>query len=138
MKVMHMLLVGLAATAMFNPTPTTADFGDGVLIGYAGSEIQDQIESRLSNRIINDFCSAQGTLGVFPPPTNQCSAQEYKVYEPLPEPTLFSKLFSLFIVSLVIFSVIHTCLFGTDEERETLIGIFVGSFIHAMLSDDDD
>jgi len=135
---MHMLLLGLAATGMFKPATVAADFTDGVIMGYAGSAMQEQIGPHRPERIINDFCSAQGTLGVFPPPTNQCSAQEYKIYEPLPEPTLFSALISLFIVSLCIFSVIHTCLFGTDEERGTLIGIFVGSFIHAMLSDDDD
>ena len=138
MKFMHMLVLGLAATAMLNQAPVAADFTDGVLMGYAGAAMQEQIGSHLPERIRNDFCSAQGTLGVFPPPTNQCSTQEYKIYEPLPEPTFFSKLFSLFIVSLGFFSVIHTCLFGTDEDRETLIGIFVGSFIHAMLSDDDD
>ena len=68
----------MATFAGLMPSPTKADFTEGLVIGYFSGVISNSIKDSV-HRPMNHFCSAADTLQRFPPHQHKCSAEEYSI-----------------------------------------------------------
>ena len=105
-----------------------------------GDSVSDSIkESRITQVMVclpNDYPFSSTNL------TSQCpSYVDAVAYQYMEPPSPFATFASLCIIFLSISCCIHTCLFGSVNDRERMCDMFIGVFIHSLvraMCDDDD
>ena len=143
MKFFHGLLLATTLFGAFMTHRATADAGD-IVMGFVAAEVGDSVsdsikESRITQAMVclpNDYPFSTTNL------TSQCpsyvDAVAYQYIEPM---SPFASFAGLCIFVLSITSCIHTCLFGSVDDKERMcdmcIGVFIHSLVRAMCDDDD-
>jgi hypothetical protein len=139
MKYFTTFVLALALASPFLITAVTSSAGD-VASGFISAEISDQLtdsyhESRLQNMMVcvpkaNPFTNFE-LIGQCPNYTDTVA------YQYLTPPSAGAVLFGLCILVLAFISLVHTCLFGSDREREAMCHHFMGACIHSCHKNKD-
>lgn len=132
--IMNMLIRIMCFTSLIT-IAAASSFSQGVAIGYISSDLRSRMESpSTSQKIPNYFTrdTSFNTLhGKYHP---QCINEIHLMVDPpLPPPTLFEIIFILSIVCVPP----CICCVGSDDDKDLLMGVFIGSCIHSIISDDN-
>ena len=99
----------------------------GVKAGYnrgfiTGMMVSDFNANRKTKTIEYDKMTIDTSLFDFPIQKNP-KCIEIEIYKPL---TLKQKIFSSIITMIMIMVPVHMCIHGTDDDREFMVGVFMG------------
>lgn len=112
-----------------------SSFSQGVAIGYISSDIRSKMDPPSKPIVPPNYFTRDTSFntlqGMYHP---QCINEVHLIVEPpLPPPTLFELIFILSIVC----APPCICCVGSDDDKDLLMGVFIGSCIHSMVSDDN-
>ena len=117
------------------------DFSNGLATGYIIKNIDNRLSSKEKKyeRPFNMMTVDTGLM-IFPPnQTPKC--MEVKIIEPLRPLTILQSMVLAIIIWLLIMPIYKTCLYGTDADRDWLIGYIIGvlveRFMVSLCNDDD-
>ena len=143
MKFFHGILLVTALVGVFMTHYAAADASD-MVAGYVGASLGDcasdsLVESHTMRALMclpQDFPFSAINL------TSQCpNYVDVVAYQYMAPLSPFASFAIMCIVFLSIISCINTCLFGSVRDREHMVDVFIGIFIHSLvraMCDDDD
>lgn len=117
------------------------DFSNGLATGYIIKNIDNRLSSKEKKyeRPFNMMTVDTGLM-IFPPnQTPKC--MEVKIIEPLRPLTILQRMIIAIIFTLLFMPLLRVFLYGSDADREWLMGYLIGYFIERFLDslcNDDD
>jgi hypothetical protein len=114
-----------------------SSFTDGMATGFIAGNIGRKFKTKTSKKSFikyNNF-TRDTSLQKFPPVSSpQCILEKIKI---VPPPlTIGQRIFTTFIIFLILCSFMHLLFFGTEKERDWFIGYLIGNMIEEMFNDD--
>jgi len=118
------------------------DFSNGLATGYIVQNINSRLSSKekKSNERPFNMMTVDTGLMIFPPnQTPKC--MEVKIIEPLRPLTILQRMIIAIIFTLLFMPLLRVFLYGTDADRDWLIGYIIGvlveRFMESLCNDDD-
>ncbi len=118
-----------------------SDFSNGFTTGYIVKNIDNRYSSKEKKyeRPFNMMTVDTGLM-IFPPnQTPKC--MEVKIIEPIRPLTIIQRMIMAIIFTLLFMPLLRVFLYGSDADREWLMGYLIGYFIErfldSLINDDD-